>query len=231
MVVIITLAGKSQRFMDAGFAQPKWSLPYRRKTILENIVRDFLEMTHKFHDIYVVCLDSQHHYLESSLEESVIRKVHILTIESGTNGQAETAALCIEKAKLSDEPVLIAPGDALIRNLSNYTFDCEFNWMGVTRLEGTRWSFARINERNLIIETAEKKRISDWASVGYYNFRKGNLLIESLNLNPERVNESYIAPLYNHLISRGEVVRPVFIDSSDYVDFGTPDAYSQRRFD
>ena len=129
------------------------------------------------------------------------------------------------KNGLEKEQVLIAPGDMLFRNLDQYPFKKHQCWMAVTKLLGDQWSFAKISTKGLIIETAEKRRISDWASVGLYNFATGSQLLEIVKEQVDALGELYIAPLYNNLIQMKSLVYPISIDPSDVVDLGTPKSY------
>jgi hypothetical protein len=73
-----------------------------------------------------------------------------------------------------------------------------------------KWSFVRIDEQGHVTEVVEKKVISNEATVGIYNFRRGADFVaaaEKMIEKGARVNgEFYVAPVYNELISRGEAI-------------------------
>ena len=73
-----------------------------------------------------------------------------------------------------------------------------------------KWSYAKTNNDGFVIETAEKKVISDDATVGIFNFSKGKDLVraaEQMIKDNIRVNnEFYTCPCYNYLIKEGKKI-------------------------
>ena len=67
-----------------------------------------------------------------------------------------------------------------------------------------KWSYAKIDEKGFVTETAEKKVISKHATVGIYNFSNGRDFVEAAEAmisDNIRVNgEFYTCPVYNYLI-------------------------------
>ena len=67
-----------------------------------------------------------------------------------------------------------------------------------------------------VLETAEKRRISDWASTGLYYFRRGSDFVRHaqamIDANDRSGNEFYVAPIYNRLIAAGQDVRGNRVD-------------------
>jgi dTDP-glucose pyrophosphorylase len=105
--------------------------------------------------------------------------------------------------------------------------------LGVFRARGDHWSFARLDDTGRVVETAEKRRISEWATTGMYYFAdteqfvaEGNAMVRA----DERTNrEFYVAPLYNRLINAGANIR---VDVADAVwPLGTPDELEAFRCD
>jgi dTDP-glucose pyrophosphorylase len=76
---------------------------------------------------------------------------------------------------------------------------------------GDQWSFARIDAGGRVLETAEKRRISQWATTGLYYFRRGRDFVrhaEAMIAAGERSNrEFYVAPVYNRMIAAGADIR------------------------
>ena len=83
--------------------------------------------------------------------------------------------------------------------------------LDVFRTEGDKWSFARVDEQNRVLETAEKRRISPWATTGLYYFRRGRDFVkhasDMIAANERSNNEFYVAPVYNRLIAAGADIR------------------------
>lgn len=68
-----------------------------------------------------------------------------------------------------------------------------------------------MDETGRVIETAEKRRISSWATTGLYYFQNGGEFVrqaDAMLAADERVNgEFYVAPLYNRMIAAGLDIR------------------------
>ena len=77
---------------------------------------------------------------------------------------------------------------------------------GIATFKSThpKWSYAKINSNNLVSEVAEKKPISDVATVGIYYWKKGldfvkyaeKMIEKNIRVN----NEFYICPVFNEAI-------------------------------
>ena len=84
--------------------------------------------------------------------------------------------------------------------------------MPVFNAEGDHWSFGQPDPTNPImaIAIAEKKRISNLASIGLYGFKSmkqfHKLAERHLNVGEAVNGEHYIAPMLQNLISEGKQV-------------------------
>ena len=69
-----------------------------------------------------------------------------------------------------------------------------------------KWTFAGLDPSGLVTGVAEKRVISDEATVGIYYFRRGADFVraaEEMIAADERINgEFYVAPVYNRLIAQ-----------------------------
>jgi hypothetical protein len=90
-------------------------------------------------------------------------------------------------------------------------------------------SFVRYAENDhVVIEVAEKKAISNWATVGMYGFSTMNLFTTLYRRGYEEgrvqstASERYIAPLYNLLITASRPVAAPRLKSEDIHLLGTP---------
>lgn len=97
--------------------------------------------------------------------------------------------------------------------------------IGVFEAEGDHWSFARVDASGRVVETAEKRRISQWATTGLYHFSRAADFFHHadamVRAGDTTRGEYYIAPLYNRLIAAGADIR---MDVADEVQaLGTPE--------
>ena len=97
--------------------------------------------------------------------------------------------------------------------------------LDVFRAQGDRWSFARIDEQGRVLETAEKRRISDWATTGLYYFRRGADFVRHadrmIDAGDRSNREFYVAPIYNRMIAAGADIRANPVD--EVWVLGTPE--------
>ena len=97
--------------------------------------------------------------------------------------------------------------------------------IGVFQAPGDRWSFVRLGQNGQIVQTAEKRRISDWATTGLYHFSRGRDFVrysDAMIAADERVNgEFYVIPVYNRMIADGTRIYPEYAD--DIGVMGTPE--------
>jgi hypothetical protein len=70
-----------------------------------------------------------------------------------------------------------------------------------------KWSYVGFSESGLVQQVVEKKVISDEATVGIYNYRKGRDFVRAASRMVAEGNrqngEFYVAPAYDYLISEG----------------------------
>src|SRR5690606_23431453 len=100
------------------------------------------------------------------------------------------------------EDVLIASSDTLVEGNIAHEINSTA-WDGiisVADLPGDHWSFAKTNDKGLVVDVAEKVRISNNASTGLYYFRRAIDFVEygeKLIRDNERTRgEFYVIPVY-----------------------------------
>jgi dTDP-glucose pyrophosphorylase len=84
---------------------------------------------------------------------------------------------------------------------------------GIVTFKSThpKWSFAKVNESGLVTEVAEKKPISDIATVGVYYWKKGSDYVryaeQMIEKNLRVNNEFYVCPVFNEAIQDNKEIR------------------------
>lgn len=83
-----------------------------------------------------------------------------------------------------------------------------------------RYSFVRLDERQMVVEAAEKHPISDNATAGFYYFRKGSDFVKAAKAairKDARHNDMfYVCPVYNELVLEDKKIGVYPIDAKDY---------------
>jgi len=215
MNFVIPMAGRGQRFINAGYIVPKMLIEAHGKTLLEWSIDSLpLELCTN-----LVCIILAEHEREHQLSQKISAiyasrcPVRFFFLDQVTRGQAETVLLAKD---------LFIPGkELLIYNIDTYFHSdtlasvlLEKNHDGILGAfpsRENRFSYAMTDEHGFVIKTAEKVVISDHALTGLYHFKCIDDFIETATYhidNNIRVNnEFYVAPMYNYLIDKGRKFR------------------------
>ena len=88
-----------------------------------------------------------------------------------------------------------------------------------------KWSFAKLDEDGFVCEVAEKKPISNIATVGIYYWRKGSDYVKYTEQMIEKDirthNEFYVCPVFNEAIGDSKKIKVFSIDKM--WGLGTPE--------
>jgi dTDP-glucose pyrophosphorylase len=88
-----------------------------------------------------------------------------------------------------------------------------------------KWSFVKINDSGFVTEVAEKKPISDIATVGIYYWKHGSDYVkyseEMIKKNIRVNNEFYVCPVFNEAISDNKKIKIFNIEKM--YGLGTPE--------
>jgi dTDP-glucose pyrophosphorylase len=220
--VLIPMAGLGSRFADAGYTKPKPLIDVNGVPMIEAVVNslgidgNYIFIVQKEHSV-------QYHLLD--VLDSIAPGCSIVELDGPTDGAARTA-LTASHLIDNDRPLIIANSDQIVDWQSKIFSNLVNSWNVVALFEADdpKWSFAKI-ENNLITEIAEKKVISNSASVGIYGWAKGSDYVKYAKLMIARDirtnNEFYIAPVYNGAIADGQKVHPFFVEKM--YGTGTPE--------
>jgi dTDP-glucose pyrophosphorylase len=118
-------------------------------------------------------------------------------------------------------------------NIGDFIDDCSDKKLDgsiltfIDEFKDPKWSFAKIDENNLITEVKEKVVISKYATVGIYLYSKGKDFVNAtidMIIENERVNgEFYTCPTYNYSIKENAKIGIYNIDFKQMHGIGTPD--------
>jgi UDP-N-acetylglucosamine diphosphorylase / glucose-1-phosphate thymidylyltransferase / UDP-N-acetylgalactosamine diphosphorylase / glucosamine-1-phosphate N-acetyltransferase / galactosamine-1-phosphate N-acetyltransferase len=229
MNIVMPMAGRGSRFAEIGIEVPKPLIDVQGRPMYAWATESLpLDLANK---LIFICL--QNHLRNRALADDIRSRYarwnpEIIPLDEVTDGQACTvlkAAAWIE----NDEPLLIYNADTFCRTTLSKRLPSVSpqvaGLIGVFRASGDKWSFARADAQGRVLEVAEKRRISDWASTGLYYFRRGRDFVDHARQmiadNERSGNEFYVAPVYNRLIATGA---EILIDPAEEVwVLGTPE--------
>ncbi len=229
MVVVIPMAGRGQRFRDAGYDVPKPLIPVRGLPMYTWALRSVPLATAD--RLVFVCLEAD--ITEHGLADDITARygdqdLVVVSVPEVTGGQM-CSVLAARDHLNPDEPLIVYNADTFVVPSASPPWDPTRpgvdGSLGVFHTDdGDHWSFAEVDEGGRVIRTAEKERISPWASTGLYHFARvadfTAAADEALAAHQRIRGEYYIAPLYNRLIAAGA---NIVIDQAEAVwPLGTP---------
>ncbi|PHM66411.1 glycosyltransferase family 2 protein [Xenorhabdus sp. KJ12.1] len=204
--IVIPMAGRGSRFSKAGYVDPKPFIPLGSKRMIEVVVHNLKpKCRHRF---IFIC---QQKHLEKYNYENELQKIapgcEVIGINRFTEGAACTVMLS-DYLINNDEPLMIANSDQWI----DIDIDDYLSYMQSENLDGLimtmksndpKWSFVKTDSRGYVSEVVEKKLISDEATVGIYNYRRGSdfcVHARTMIERDERSNgEFYVAPVHTYM--------------------------------
>jgi dTDP-glucose pyrophosphorylase len=210
MNVIIPMAGAGSRFEQAGYTFPKPLIEIHGKPMIQKVVENLnIDGRH----IFLVQKEHYDKYALNYLLPLISPGCEIIQVDGVTEGAACTTLLA-KKFIDNDAPLITANSDQFIEFIDdNWTEDL-YGDGGMLTFNAThpKWSFAKV-ENGLVTEVAEKKPISDIATVGVYYWGKGSDYVkyaEQMISHDIRVNnEFYVCPVFNEAIQDGKEIKTV----------------------
>jgi len=212
--IVIPMAGLGSRFANAGYADPKPLIPVNGVPMIRLVIENMRPA--QAHRFIFIC--QQSHVAAYGLEDKLARWGGPDTVVIGIDGVTAGAACTVLRAREhidSAEPMMIVNSDQwcdvevddYLATMSSGGLDGLIMTMTAT---DPKWSFVGLDPVGRVNRVVEKQAISDEATVGIYNFRRGADFVraaEAMIAANERVNnEFYVAPVYNRLIAQGHEI-------------------------
>lgn len=212
--VVIPMAGRGSRFEQMGYTFPKPLIDVNNKPMIQVVVENIgIEATYTF-------LVLREHYDKYALKYLLPlicgdNPCNIVFVDQVTEGAACTVLLAKEHIN-NDEELFIANSDQWV----DWHPEHFVNYMRQKRADGgivsfiathPKWSFAKVEETTgLITEVAEKRPISNIATVGIYYYKRGSDFVggaeQMISKNIRVNNEFYVCPVFNELIGDGKKI-------------------------
>ena len=210
--VLIPMAGAGSRFAQAGYTFPKPLIEVRGKPMIQVVVENLnIEANY----IFLVQKDHYETYNLKYLLNLIAPGCKIVQVDRLTEGAACTTLLAKEHID-NDAPLVMANSDQFVEWNSNecmYAFSADSIDGGILTFKAThpKWSYAKLDEDGFVSEVAEKKVISDEATVGIYYWRHGSDYVkyaeQMISKNIRTNGEFYTCPVFNEAVGDGKKVR------------------------
>jgi UDP-N-acetylglucosamine diphosphorylase / glucose-1-phosphate thymidylyltransferase / UDP-N-acetylgalactosamine diphosphorylase / glucosamine-1-phosphate N-acetyltransferase / galactosamine-1-phosphate N-acetyltransferase len=238
MNLVLTMAGKYQRFRDEGFKIPKYLLPWGSKSILSEIISSLDNTGEYFKNIYLVANKEDEMYMPHV--RNIMRSLNIpisnLFLVEDTKGQAETARLAVS---IIEKRFGEMRGNLVFHNIDTLlykrsikkisdTLRSNSGYIDVFISSNHSYSYVLIQD-GLVKRIAEKVVISDQATSGLYAFQNAEIFTSYYMKNDE-----YIIDSYKRMIDANLQVAAGFLYSeNETIVLGTPSEFidNSRRLD
>lgn len=208
--IVIPMAGRGSRFASAGYTKPKPLIDVRGKPMIQVVIENLTpRVPHRF--IFICQNEHIREYGLRALFDELAPGCVIVGIDGVTEGAACTVLLAREHFD-NQHSLMIANSDQYVDiDINNYLADMtdrELDGLIMTmEADDEKWSFAKVNDDGLVTEVREKVVISNHATVGIYNFRRGSTFVEQaqamIDAGERQNGEFYVAPVYNRLVQDG----------------------------
>jgi NDP-sugar pyrophosphorylase family protein len=239
--IVIPMAGLGSRFSDAGYEKPKPFIDVAGKPMIVRVLENLSVPSARF----ILVARKEHLEQEQALVKFIesVYQVKFIATDGLTEGTACTV-LSARRYINNDDPLIIANSDQIIdANLSDLITDARSRDLDGSIItffdedKDPKWSFAQLDENDLVARVKEKEAISHHATVGIYYFKTGEMFVNGaldMIVANERVNgEFYTCPVYNYLINDRKKIGIFEIPSDSMHGIGTPDdlnSYVRENF-
>jgi NDP-sugar pyrophosphorylase family protein len=239
--IVIPMAGLGSRFSDAGYEKPKPFIDVAGKPMIVRVLENLSVPSAQF----ILVARKEHLEQEQALVKFIesVYQVKFIATDGLTEGTACTV-LSARRYINNDDPLIIANSDQIIdANLSDLITDARSRDLDGSIItffdedKDPKWSFAQLDENDLVARVKEKEAISHHATVGIYYFKTGEMFVNGaldMIVANERVNgEFYTCPVYNYLINDRKKIGIFEIPSDSMHGIGTPDdlnSYVRENF-
>lgn len=210
--VLVPMAGAGSRFAQQGYTFPKPLIEVNGKPMIQLVVEN---LNIEAHYIFIV---QEEHYIKYNLKyllNLIAPGCDIIQINGITEGAACSTLLAKEYIN-NDAPLVMANSDQYIEWNSNecmYAFTADEIDGGIVTFEAShpKWSYAKVGLDGFVSEVAEKKVISNEATVGVYYWKHGSDYVkyaeEMIEKNIRVNNEFYVCPVFNQAIEDNKKIK------------------------
>lgn len=227
--ILIPLAGTSQFFNGAEYPYPKPLIEINDKTMIAHVIDNFDSLKEEKIFIFIVnSEDCKKFHLDNVLNLLTNNNCKIIQINNETKGAACSAMMAIDFIN-NKKPLIITNADQIFDdNLGDIV-------EGFKGLDGAvisfdsihpRWSYARVDEEENIIETAEKRPLSKHAIAGFFYFKHGEDFVKSamsmIKKDAGLNGLYYISPTLNEMVLRNKKLGISKVKNQRYHTLYTP---------
>lgn len=208
--IVIPMAGAGSRFARAGYTDPKPLIPVHGVPMIRTVIGNLTPACeHRF--IFICQREHDRQYGLQAKLAAWAPGAELVLLDGLTDGAACTV-LTAKDVIDNDDPLMIANSDQYVDcSIDAYLADMDQRGLDglimTMKADDPKWSFVGLDAASNVTHVVEKEVISDEATVGIYNFRRGRDFVQAaermIDANERVNNEFYVAPAYNAMIAGG----------------------------
>ena len=237
MNIVVPMAGRGNRFREAGYTDTKPFIDVNGKPMVYRVIENLNIEFDETYQFILICLKEDYEKYDFKMFKECIghESYEVVVLDEVTDGATQTL-LCAKDWINNDIPLLTLNSDQLVYYNPDETFERFEKFDGgipcFNEGEGSdKWSYAKLDDSEYVTEVAEKIPVSSYATAGYYYWSKGSDFVKYAEQQIEHndrtgINkEFYVAPVYNWAIKDGKKIVISIVDST--IELGTPE-YLER---
>jgi len=239
--IVITAAGQSQRFYDAGYSFPKFMLPVFKTSILEQVINMF-----NHDDSFLIVTSNKLCKQFTEFFDSVsekFRNLEVICVEPHNGGPVETLLNQRVQEWIGQDDFIVSYCDFFLNwNYKSFldhihstkSQGCIVSFNGMQPASRGSTLFAYLRTRNeKVLEVREKSSFTDnrtkeYASAGIYYFKSYSIFHKAVTHSSryfEHFSEKYVSLVYNGILDLGFEVSHFPV--SQFICLGTPQDYEE----
>ena len=208
--IVVPVAGRGSRFVEAGYTIPKPLIPVHGMPMIEVVVNN-TRPSQPHHFTFLALREHLECFGMRDTLDRIAPGCTIIPVTQVTEGAACTVLLAEEVIR-TDDPLMLVNSDQWVSAgindyLSQMECDNADGLIMTMSADDPKWSYVGLDESGWVSRVVEKQVISNEATVGIYNFRRGSdyvraagkMIAKNLRVN----GEFYVAPVYNEMIGWG----------------------------
>lgn len=239
MNILVLMAGAAKDYEEKGYSYPKYLIEVQNKPIIQRIIESMENVGDKI--TCIIRKEDQEKYFLGDTLKILCPKCKVIEVVGDTKGAVCTGLFAIDEIN-NDEELLILNGDQLIKTdiaLAIKDFRARNLDGGIIVFNAVhpKYSSVMLDENNLVIQTSEKRPISNIASTGCCYYKKGSDFVGAgFSVIEKDVNTQgkyYISSTFNEMILNQRKIGIFEIPKKDYISFSSYQMYenylSHRR--
>ena len=227
--LIMPMAGRGSRFFKNGFEMPKPLIMIRKKPFFYWSTESIFKFFKNIDIIFVILREHDEKFSLSEIIKKYYDSARIISIPDVLDGAVLTVREAIKNID-NTNPILINDCDHMFMSSE---FNCFINNIDESvygalltfNSNNSKYSFAEVDPRGVILRTREKEVISNRAICGAYYMKDKDVFINYSNryLNNCKYDEFFVSGIYNELINDEKKV--MAFNTNFHIPFGTPEEY------